>query len=409
MTLYPRRVPVPIVRDLVIQHARVIDGVADEPRPDATIVTREGSIVYVGSPDRAPPTPDGTPRVDASGLTVLPGLIDAHVHLCLSSGPFDEMLKENTASVAFKAAQNAAVTLSHGVTTVRDVGGYQNVAIELGRAIDAGRLAGPRILACGQIIAMTGGHGYFMAFEADGAEAVRHAARVQLRAGAAGIKLMASAGVAVVGEHPTHPELSEEELTAGVAEAHNQGKWAAAHAHSVIGIKNALRAGVDSIEHGTYLDAEAIALLRERGAALVPTFAIYHRMAHAPDGALPPGVREVAQQVVDDKVGPFLEAYHAGVTIVTGTDSGPPLGRHSDLPQELLLLTEIGVRPMDALRAATINAARLLRVDGRVGTLEPGKSADVVGVRGDPLTDMRCIGDVSFVARGGVLVRASAA
>lgn len=391
---------------LVLAGASVIDGVADEPLDNATILVRDGLIEFVGPSRDAPAPPDDAEQIDAHGLVVLPGLIDAHVHLCLSSGPFDDLLRENLASVAFKAASNAALTLEHGITTVRDVGGYQNVSIELGRAIEAGRLQGPRIAAAGQNIAMTGGHGYFMAQEADGPEAVRRAARGQLKAGAHGIKLMASAGLAVVGEHPVHPELSEEELAAAITEAHNQGKWAAAHAHSTIGIKNAVRAGADSIEHGTYLDDEVIQMMLERGVTLVPTFAIYHRMAHAiPGSGLAPELTELSRELVDDKVPRFLAAVRAGVRIATGTDNGPPLGPHGDLALELILMRDVGMRAMDVIRAATINAARLLRLERTIGTLERSKQADLVALRGNPLDDMQHVRDVAIVVKGGEISR----
>jgi imidazolonepropionase-like amidohydrolase len=303
-----------------------------------------------------------------------------------------------------KAARNAAVTLRNGITTVRDVGGYYNVAIELGRAVAAQHVLGPRIVAAGRHICMTGGHGHFMGYEADGPEAVRRAAREQLKAGAQGVKLMASAGVAVVGEHPTNPELGEDELSAAVGEAHNQGKWAACHAHSTRGILNAVRAGTDSIEHGTYLDEEAIRLMVERNVALVPTFAIYERMARASlDSGLSPELSEVAREVVEHKVPRFLAAVRAGVEIVTGTDNGAPLGPHGDLALELILLAEIGVPPMQVIRAATLNAARLLRLDSEVGSLEAGKLCDIVALRGNPLQDMRRVRDVAFVVKDGVI------
>jgi amidohydrolase family protein/carbon-nitrogen hydrolase len=202
---------------------------------------------------------------------------------------------------------------------------------------------------------MTGGHGHFMGYEADGVEAVRRAAREQLKAGAHGIKLMANAGLAVAGEHPTTPELREEELGAAVTEARNQGKWVAASAHSSTAIKNAARAGVDSIEHGTYLDDEAIKLMLERNVTLVPTFAIYHRMAHASaDSGLAKELRVGAREVVEQKIPLFLSAHRAGVRIVTGTDNGPPLGPHGDLALELILMAEVGMRPIEVIRAATI-------------------------------------------------------
>jgi len=245
-----------------------------------------------------------------------------------------------------------------------------------------------------------------MAQEADGPDAIRRAARAQLKAGAHGVKLMASAGLAVVGEHPVHPELSEEELAAAITEAHNQGKWAAAHAHSTVGIKNAVRAGADSIEHGTYLDEEVIQLMLDRGVTLVPTFAIYHRMAHAtPDSGLAPELAELSRELVDDKVPLFLAALRAGVRIATGTDNGPPLGPHGDLALELILLRDIGMPAMDVIRAATVNAARLLRLERTIGTIEVGKQADLVALRGNPLDDMQHIRNVAVVVKGGKVYR----
>jgi imidazolonepropionase-like amidohydrolase len=217
---------------------------------------------------------------------------------------------------------------------------------------------------------------------------------------------MASAGLAVVGEHPVHPELGEEELAAGITEAHNQNKWAAAHAHSTVGIMNAVRAGADSIEHGTYLDEEVIRLMLDRGVTLVPTFAIYHRMAHAsPDTGLAPELTVQARELVADKVPRFLAAFRAGVRIATGTDNGPPLGPHGDLALELMLMREVGMPAMDVIRAATINAARLLRLDRTIGTLEHGKQADLVALRGSPLDDMRHVRDVALVVKGGSVYR----
>jgi imidazolonepropionase-like amidohydrolase len=389
--------------NLVIERATVIDGVANEPLEDVTVVVRDGRIESIGADGREE-SPDDTQRLDGRDVVLLPGLIDAHVHLCLSSGRFDDLLGENVASVAFKAARNAAITLARGVTTVRDVGGYRNVSIELARAVRAGHVPGPRIVAAGQNITMTGGHGHFIGVEADGPEALRAAARAQLKAGANGIKLMASGGLAVVGEHPSNPELSDVEMAAAIAEAHNQGKWAAAHAHSSISIHNAVRAGADSIEHGTYIDDEAIRLMVERGVTLVPTFAIYHRMAHAaPDSILAPELCDQAREVFAAKVPLFMRAFNAGVQVATGTDNGPPLGPHGDLALELILLAEAGVPPMQVIRAATINAARLLRVDHLVGTLEPGKHADIVALRGNPLRDMRSVREVAFVVKAGVV------
>lgn len=395
---------------LVIEGVRLINGLSDGPLEGATVVVRDGRIEYAGASSSLSAWPDGARRIDGGSLTLLPGFIDAHVHLCLSSGPFDDLRRENPASVAFNAVRNAAVTLRHGITTVRDVGGYGNVAIELARAVEAGRVPGPRIVAAGQTICMTGGHGHFMGFEADGADAVRQAARTQLKAGAHGVKLMASAGIAVVGEDPTHPELDKLELAAAVTEAHNQGKWAAAHAHSTVGIKNAVRAGVDSIEHGTFLDEEAIVLMRERRVSLVPTFAIYHRMANAPaESGFAPELRELSKEVFERKVPLFLEAVRGGVDVVTGTDNGPPLGPHGDLALELILLAEVGMPPMEVIRAATINAARLLRLDHEVGTIAPGKAADLVALRGDPLEDMRRVRDVAWVMKGGEMLEAAGA
>ncbi len=336
---------------------------------------------------KAPPS--GAEVVALEGYAV-PGLIDAHVHLSFSGGadPVREMEEEPPATTVVRAAGYLRGYLEAGITALRDLGSRDGLAVGLARAVERGLLPGPRIVAAGRFLTPTGGHGHRHGVEADGPDAVRRAAREELKRGARAIKLMATGGVMTPGLPAGVPMFEEAELAAGVAEAKKRRFPAAAHAQGLEGIKNALRAGVTTVEHGAFdgWDAEALQLFHQQSALLVPTLA-------APDGILR-GAGEVPAFMVEKTRGiaerhraNLLEAYRKGVAVAAGTDAGTPLNPHPNLARELWLLAEVGLEPADVLRAATLYAARALGQEGALGTFTPGAWADLAVLEGNPLAD----------------------
>jgi imidazolonepropionase-like amidohydrolase len=349
--------------------------------------------------------------VDAAGMYVLPGLIDCHVHLT-SSGDPEALTKsqgEDPHLRAIRASVHARQTLEAGFTTVRDLGAPQALNVHLARAIDLGLAVGPRILAAGMGVTMTGGHGHgFIAQEADGPDAVRKAVREQIRTGATAIKLFASGGVMTPGVDPRSPSFTEDEMRAGVEEAHKAFRVVGAHAQATEGIKNAIRAGVDSIEHGVWLDAEAIELMRVHGTYMVATLTAPHHIAHGGlEAGVPPYMVEKGWQVLEDHQKSFRAAIAAGVRVAMGTDQGTPLSRPGDNAQEIVRIVENGLSPASGILAATAWAANLLRVDSDRGKVKAGLLADLIIVREDPLADITTLtrpGQFAGVFKGGTAV-----
>jgi imidazolonepropionase-like amidohydrolase len=385
----------------------VIDGTGAAPVPDRWVVVDDGRITASGPeplPDSHPAAADRVTQIDGSGHTLLPGLINCHVHLC-NDGSADTVRQVRDDSVpmaTLRAVKNLGVALGAGVTTVRDCGAADEVAIELARAVADGIVAGPRILAAGRVITMTGGHGHFIGREADGPDAVRQATRAELKAGADFIKAMATGGVLTPGVEPDHSGLAEDELRWVVRTAHAAGRRTASHAIGGAGIKNALRAGIDSIEHGFHLDDEALELAVGNGAFLVPTLvAIESITANAGRPELPDWVVRKAETESGAHRAGFAAAVAAGVTIAAGTDAGTPFNPHGDLARELGLMVDYGMTPMQAIVAATANAARNLDLHDKVGTIEPGKEADLILVPGDPSADIGRLGQVALVMKHG--------
>lgn len=370
----------------VIRHARVIDG-RGRARERATLVIQEDRITAVGD-ERSVPRPRGAVKIDARGMTVLPGLIDCHVHLCLG-GDADvtrTIREEDPALTLLKAARFARATLEAGFTTVRDVGFRDHSVFALRQAIAAGILPGPRILAAGLVICQTGGHARFIGREADGQTEIVQAVREQVAAGAEVIKFIASGGVLTPGTSPEHAQLSPEELAAGVGEARRAGRRVAAHAHSAEGMKHAIQAGVHSIEHATLMDDEAAALMRARGVFMVPTLSALATTADCgPACGVPETVVSKARTMRARHEASFKKAHRTGIPIAMGTDAGTPFNHHGANAQELERMVALGMSPMEAIIAATAAAARLLGIDQTVGTIEPGKVADLIIVDGNPL------------------------
>ncbi|HEY3134660.1 MAG TPA: amidohydrolase family protein [Blastocatellia bacterium] len=398
---------------VLIKAGRLIDVHAGRVLTDQAILIEGDRIKQVGA-FQSIKAPAGARVVDLSNATVLPGLIDCHTHLTFEpSHSGYESLGISTPRQALYGAKNAKLTLEAGFTTVRNVGagGYSDIALR--DAINAGDVPGPRIDASGPAIGVTGGHcdESLLAPEfshkgdgvADGVPALMQKTREITKYGADCIKVCASGGVLSKGDSPEATQFSDEEIRAVVIEAHRLGRKVAAHAHGAAGIKQAVLAGVDSIEHGSYIDDEAIRLMKEKGAYLVPTLYLadwfienYERM-RVPDFMV--AKAKVVMPAARQNIG---RAFKAGVKVAFGTDAA--VYPHGLNAREFAVMVKLGLTPMQSIQAATINAADLLGWSDRVGSIEPGHFADIIAVNGDPTTDVSVLEHVVFVMKGGQVV-----
>jgi len=378
----------------IIRNVLVVDGLG-RTLPRATVLIKGDRITAVGDA-RQLAAPRGAVRIDGRGLTLLPGLMDCHVHLCLGGDAdvIQTIQQDDPALTLLKAARHARQTLEAGFTTVRDVGSRDHSIFQLKRAIEAGLLPGPRIAAAGRAICMPNGHARFIGQEADGPEAVVAAVQAQVEAGAEVVKFIASGGVLTPGTSPDSPQMTPEELAAGMAAARRAGRRVAAHAHSAQGMKNAIRAGAHSIEHATLMDEEAARLMSAHGTVMVPTLSA---LATTAGCGLACGVPESAvakaKAMVARHKSSFKMARRAGIAIAMGTDAGTPFNYHGENAQELERMVALGMTPMEAVVASTSAAAALIGIEDRVGTVEPGKLADLVLVRGNPLKRIALLQD----------------
>jgi imidazolonepropionase-like amidohydrolase len=397
---------------VVLHGGRIFDGTGS-PVADGDVLIEDGRILDVG------PGLDGDEQADVSGMTLLPGLFDCHVHMTISGLDLLRRLQRPFSYQFYEAARNLAATLDCGITTVRDAGGAD---LGIQRAVDDGLIDGPRMHIAITVLSQTAGHGdgwmpsglatSFMADHpgrpggiVDGPQEMRKRVREIARAGANVIKVCTSGGVLSPGDSPQHAHFREDELAALMAEASAFGLPVMAHAQAAEGIKNAVRAGVRSIEHGIYLDDEAIDMMLQAGTWLVPTLVAPLGVLEAvKDGAqLPDGVLAKAQQVAEVHHASFSRAVAAGVKVAMGTDSGVcPHGRNLE---ELTLMASCGMPAADVLVAATSSAAELLGVAEQAGTLTPGKRADVVAVDGDPFDLASLKPAIRLVYKDGRLVR----
>ncbi len=386
---------------MLLRNAHLIDG-SGAVHQATDILIREKEIAAIG-PGL---TDDGTVW-DLAGATVIPGLINCHVHMLMDAGvdPLAHALSDPPAYQVLQAARRAEAMLRAGITTARDLGGVAHADLVLRRAIAEGLIAGPRLLVSGTWICMTGGHGWTIGEEADGPEEVRKAARRQIKAGADVVKVMATGGVLTPGGEPGAPQLTEEEIRAAVEEAHKAGRITAAHAQGTGGIWNAVRAGIDSIEHGFFLTESLCEEMARRGTFLVPTLAApYQILEHGTEAGIADYAVEKTHRAIEAHRESVRLARDMGVPIACGNDAGTPFNRHDDLVTELRLLVEVGFSPSEALQTATIAAARLLHLEDRIGTVEVGKVADLVVLEDNPLKEIAAVGRVQAVLQAGRVV-----
>ena len=405
---------------MTIDCGRLLDVKAGVWRERVSLAVDGNSILSI-----APLTP-GPDHIDLSGYSCLPGFIDMHVHLTTETekqaDSFRDALQQNPADAAFRSVNFAQRTLMAGFTTVRDLGASDGLNVALKRAIAAGTIPGPRMFTAGKSIATTGGHAdptnalslkFSHALGNPGPiegvinspEDAREAVRARYKEGADVIKITATGGVLSQASSGQNAQYTEEEVRAIVATAKDYGFRVAAHAHGAEGIKRALRGGVDSIEHGTFMDDECIALFKKTGAWYVPTIIAGKFVAEKPrePDYYSPIVRPKAAAVGPQIQQTFAKAYKAGVKIAFGTDAG--IFPHGENAKEFAYMVEAGMPPLEAIRAATLNAAQLLDQSNRLGSVETGFAADLVAVEGDPLRDIALLQQVKFVMKDGVVYK----
>jgi imidazolonepropionase-like amidohydrolase len=406
--MFGAQAPVPLT---AVRGARLIDGRGGAPIAPAVVLIRGERIEAVGANLAIPA---GARIIDLGGATLLPGLIDLHTHLTSTGVHWeDELLKTTPGQAALHGARNALITLQAGFTTCRDMGPtWPYTDIDLRKAIDEGVVPGPRLMAAGNYVSATGGAGDARQFSifvdvpivrnlADGPDEIRKAVRTNLKAGADFIKILATGAVLSKGTPPGAQQYTEDELRVAVEEAARWGRHVAAHAHGTDGIKAAIRAGIHTIDHGSMMDDEAIALMRSHHTAFVPT--LYTSESIAADPTVPESEKARSKQIAAVKDRSFQLVLKAGLPIGFATDAA--VVPHGQNAREFGMRVRLGQSPMEAILSATRTAAEIIGWSDRVGTVEARKFADLIAVSGDPLRDITELERVTWVMKGGVVYK----
>jgi imidazolonepropionase-like amidohydrolase len=401
---------------VLVRCGRVIDGRGDQATGPAVVQISGDRITAIG---KDLPATAGTQTIDLADATCLPGLIDLHAHILINPGDvLADSLRRSSARKALEGLRNAQVRLQNGFTTLRDPGDedlYYST-IEIRDAIARGDFEGPRLFVAPHMISSTGGHGDFNDLAADlaiqvpnvvvdGPDSMRKAVREEIKHGADWIKLAATGGVMSAADDPRAQAFTDEEFGAAVDEAHRHGRKVTVHAIGTGGIKAALRAGVDCIEHGLLIDEEAITMMKQRGVPLVPTiYVLDYIIEQGEKTGIPADRIAKARSLQAERDRAMRVAFTSGLTIAFGSDTIFP---HETANREFARMVRLGLSPMGAIKAATANAARVLGIEKELGTLEVGKRADLVAVARDPLADVTALESVSFVLKDGRVVRRS--
>lgn len=394
-------------KSILFHNVRLIDCISDNSLEGYDVLVNNQHIIKV---DKKITPPENSCVYNLEGKTILPGLIDAHVHLVFDasvdaiSNIVAEIIEHKSITL-LKAAKNAECHLDHGVTTVRDLGGPIDILNQLKQAINSGLINGPRILTSGEVITITGGHCHFMGYEVDDENGARRATRQAIKNLADVIKVMATGGASTPGSKLELTQFSENEIRVIVEEAHKQDRKVATHANGLEGLRNAVKAGVDSVEHGTYADDNLLDLMAEKGTWYIPTMSPAVIILEKGHGILPElkikGVynRWIIRQEVISK------AIQRKIPMAAGTDGGIGMNPHGNVSQEVELFSKMGLSPMEAIWTATRRAADLLGISDSVGTVVSGKLADLIVVDGNPLDDLRLLKKPSLVMKDGVIVK----
>ena len=403
----------------LIYAGKLITAENDKQLTDHTIVIEQNKISAVEAGFKQPSASDEV--IDLRQHTVMPGLMDMHTHFYTQFSPtvYSESFTMNEADLALRGATFAEKTLMAGFTTVRELGDNHHISNALKKAIAKGYVKGPRIFAAGKSIATTGGHadptnGIAYALMADpgpkdgvinGADDARKAVRQRYKEGSDLIKITATGGVLSVAKSGSNPQFTDEELAAIVSTAKDYGMKVAVHAHGKEGMERAIKAGVDSIEHGTYMDKTTMAMMKKQGTYFVPTISAgkWAEEKSRIAGFFPDLVRPKAATIGGKIQDTFAAAYKAGVKIAFGTDAG--VFEHGNNWREFIYMTEVGMPAMEAIQSATIEGARLLGVEAELGSIKVGKIADIIAVPGDPLQDIQLMGQVNFVMKAGQIYK----
>jgi len=404
--------PTAAPRRSVIRAGHLLDVRTGKTLTHQAIVIENGKIVSVGADTGAADA--GAQVIDLSSKTVLPGLIDAHTHITFDPQFGYDRLAISLPREALIGAKNARITLLAGFTTVRNVGATEFADIALRDAINAGDVPGPRIDASGPALSITGGHcdDNLLPYEwhatevgvADGVENVQHKVREVIKYGADVVKICATGGVLSLGDNPQASQFTQEELRAAIADAHRLGRKVAAHAHGAQGILWAAEAGVDSIEHGSYIDDAGIAAMKAHGTYLVPTLYLSDWfLENAPKMNVPPSMLAKGKEVMPAARKNVAHAFASGVKVGFGTDAA--VYPHGLNAHEFAVMVKLGLTPLQAIQAATANDADLLGWSDKIGVIEPNHYADIIAVDGDPLEDVTTLERVKFVMKGGVVYK----
>lgn len=405
--------------DTLIHAGQLIDTLRGKALKEHTIRINDGEITGITAGYEAPQ--EGDELIDLSEHTVLPGLMDMHTHLDHEMNPkaYSERFQLNAADYAYRSVGYARKTLMAGFTTVRNLGDNYRVTVSLRNAINQGLVPGPRVYTAGKSIATTGGHadptnGHNHKFMGqpgpdegviNGVADAREAVRQRYKEGSDLIKITATGGVLSVAKSGQNPQFFLDEVEAIVRTAKDYGMTVAVHAHGIEGMQRAIKAGVDSIEHGTYMDKDTMKLMKKHETWYVPTISAGKFVAEkaAIDGYFPPVVVPKAAAIGPLIQGTFSRAYKSGVNIAFGTDAG--VFPHGENAQEFVYMVEAGMPPMAAIQSATVSAAKLLGIDAQAGAISAGMWADIVAVKGDPLADIGRLQDVDFVMKSGVVYK----
>jgi len=412
-SFYLERKPEGEVEVKALTASLLIDGTGSDPVKDGVVIVEGNKITQVGSKNEVK-IPSAAHRIDLGAKTLMPGMIEAHVHIdgSRSYGAAERFVTPHDLQV-LRAAEDCFRLLKAGFTTARDCG--SSIALSLKRAIEIGVMPGPRIYASGRPLSQTMGHGdiHYLPREevirhgvllCDGADDCRRATRESLRDGVDLIKIMTSGGVGSEKDHPWESQFTPDEIKAITYEAHNVGKRVASHAQGAPGVKNAILHGVDTIEHGYFLDDECVELMLKNGSYFVPTVALLEvfKKANERPYDMPPWRLQKQKMCVDAMPKSVMMAYKAGVKMATGTDYfGAPMREHGDNADELITMVKVGMKPMDVLVAATKGGAECIGIENTVGTLTPGKIADIIALDGDPLKDIQATKRVTYVMKEG--------